>query len=286
MDDKRLESLLRNVPTRRTLLDGNADDRYREYNKRGANYGMVNNEILDIWANQIIYDYPTAPFEIEAVSTSNDDDENGNGAQLIKVPAISYPDFKEIDVFIFLNGTLAVSNIFKLINGVMTLSVDPVLLFRVNDAEIVNSGSYSTTTSDDHVGDITIQTKGGGLVHATIIRRHVNTSTPISLCNSVLSRHSIPINATGYVQNVIINSQNVKPITVYFFERERYDLVAAPFRSKKLVFSTPMVAGSFPKYLENAKEIKPLTDIWFCGIAEVAGNSELTIDYELTLRFD
>ncbi len=267
LTDKQMTSHLFNVPNQIDFVQTDKTDRYRFIHKFGANLNITT-EVQDIQSNGGIYTWPTSNFLAEAVSDNANDFFGGPGAWSVFIEGlIRLP-----------NGLLIEKNEEINLAGVSTRT-GPELLFRINSSWVAKSGVYAGTDIPSHQGNVSIQTEGGGEIHTQILIDQVGFG------QSLIARFTVPSNAFGYLQNVVACTDSIKPVRYYIFQRQVANIVDEPFTAKRIIYNSPPFEGQNLFSTENPIEIEPATDVWFAGVGTIGATNEITIDFELTLKY-
>jgi len=267
MNDKRLTSLQLNVPNQIDLLKTDKTDKFTIIHKFGSNM-EIGTAVEDIQTNGGFYQWAISPFKVEVVSTDPDDTFLGIGGRSITVQGLEKIGSNLFDVqeTIPLNG--------------LTPVVGNVDFFRTNRMFLETSGVYASGGSLSHQGNINIQVEGGGEIQGQLL-----IDTLISTGASQIARFSTPSNARGYLQGFVASTASNKAAKYFIFMRPDSNIVTAPFSTKRLIFAAPPFVGSNGIAPENPLEFEPNTDVWFCGVGLQGADNELTVDFELTLKF-
>ncbi len=267
MNDKQLTSLQLNVPNDINLLKTEKTDRYRIIHGFGSsdNMGSVVNDISNTGD---VYAWPQGVFKPQVVSDDANDNASGDGARSVMVKGLGFIG----------------SNLIDIEEEIPTDGTNPVPakknFFRVNESFVEKSGVYATTTALSHQGNLTISTFGGALVHSII-----KIDNDVSLGEAEIGRYSIPSNAKGWLQVINVSTASNMATKYFVWKRNDLNVTAAPFSSKRLMYTAPPFVGQSNRKLTNAFELDPNTDFWFSGESPLGANNEVAVDFELTLKY-
>jgi len=267
MNDKQLTSLQLNVPNEINLLKTEKTDRFRVIHKFGSNK-EIGTTVEDIQTNGGFYNWPISPFKAEVVSDNANDTFLGTGGRSVTIQGLEKIGSRLFDVeeTIPLNG--------------LTPVVGNVDFFRINTSFLETSGVYGEGSALSHQGTITVQTEGGGEIHGEML-----VDSAISIGINQIARFSTPSDARGHLQGLVASTASNKAAKYLIFARPDSNIVSAPFSPKRLVFAAPPFIGSNSLVTVNPFRFGPNTDVWFCGVGLQGTNNEITVDFELTLKY-
>ena len=209
------------------------------------------------------YQTPTAAVALEIVSDSANDAAAGTGARSVIVEGI--------------DANWNVSKQTVATNGITAVSV-PIPLLRVYRWYVETSGTYATSTTASHAGNLSIRVAGAGAVWDTI------PNTPIQYGQSVIGAYSIPKGKKGYLISKIIFVDTNKVADIYLFKRENADIVTAPYTGVMRIIEREIgVQGGFPVIPKTPKGpfVGPC-DIGFFGIVST-GTADVSVEMEILL---
>lgn len=267
MNDKRLTSFQLNVPPQIDFVRTENADKFAIIHKFGSNMN-IGTSVEDIQSNGGFYNWPLSSFKAEIVSTDPNDNSSGSGGRSVTIQGLQQigPILLDVEETILLDG--------------LTPAVGTVDFFRINKCFLATSGTNGGSGSLSHQGIITIQTEGAGEIHGEL-----TLESGLSFGTSLVARFSIPSDARGSLQRVFANTASNKAAKYFVFQRTNANIVTAPFPGKRLIFNAPPFIGNSDLFPQNPLELDPATDIWFCGIGLLGSDNELTIDFELTLKY-
>ena len=267
LNDKRLTSLMLGVPNDIDLLETEKTNRFRIIHGFGSSDNM-GSAVNDITSTGDVYVWPQGLFKPQVVSDNANDNASGDGARSVMVKGLGVIGSNLIDIEeeIPTNGTTPVSanNNF----------------FRVNESFVDKSGVYATTTALSHQGNITVSTFGGALIHSVI-----KIENNVSLGEAEIGRYSIPSNAKGWLQVINVSTASNQATKYFVWQRKEINVVTAPFTAKRLIYTAPPFVGQSNRESKNAFELDPNTDFWFSGESPLGANNEVSVDFELTLKY-
>ncbi len=267
MRDKELTGHFMSVPNDIDLLKTEKTDRYRIIHGFGSSDNM-GSAVNDISSTGVVYAWPQGVFRPQVVSDNANDNASGDGARSVMVKGLGF----------------AGPNLIDIEEEIPTDGITPVLannnFFRVNQSFVEKSGVYATTTALSHQGNLTVSTFGGTLVHSII-----KIENSVSLGEAEIGRYSIPSNAKGWLQVINVSTASNMATKYFVWKRKDMNVIAAPFSSKRLIYTAPPFVGQSNRELKNAFELDPNTDFWFSGESPLGANNEVAVDFELTLKY-
>lgn len=151
-------------------------------------------------------------------------------------------------------------------------------LYRAYVTPETGSGTYATSTSGSHAGDIVIEDSGGTADWATI------DSTSFPKSQTEIGAYTVAAGVTGYVKLRDLSIDSGKTIDLVFFSRENADETTAPYtamRAQSVV--TGVSGGSIESFGSTDVPFGPYigpTDIGF--MAKVAsGTASVSVEFEI-----
>lgn len=209
------------------------------------------------------YQVPTTAQSLEFVSDSANDAAAGTGAREITVIGLN-ASWEEKTCVINTNGLTAVPI--------------PIDLIRVYRWYVSKSGTYATSITASHAGNLTIRGAGGGTVWDTI------PVAPLPYGQSVIGAYTIPKGKTGYVLSKIAFVDTAKTADIYLFRRDNADTVAAPYTGIMRIIEREIgVQGGFPVLPKTPKgPFKGPCDIGFFGVVST-GTADVSVEFEILL---
>lgn len=156
-----------------------------------------------------IYQTPITADSLELVSSSIEDASGGVGATSVVVEGIASDWTRQTEV-IALNGTTPVN-----------LTNTWLRVYRVR---VVGSNTYATSADTSHVGVITLQEQGTGIVWATI-----DVEGGIGIGTSLIGNFTVPKGYIAYVIHEEIFMEAAKPVDIIRADRATANVVVAPY---------------------------------------------------------
>jgi len=236
---------------------------YSLVNKFGHNAAVGNGTFEDVWSAGGRYPWPTAAVQLEAISTSTDDDDGGTGAQIVKVYGLD-GSLNEINETITMNGTSA--------STVTTQS-----FFRVFRAYVTSTGTYVTNTGDSNAGTITVRAASAGATLAQIA-----VSDSIGVGQSQLALYTVPAGHTGLLKNFTVSIDASKPAKIYLWRRPNADDVTTPYDARRLLWEGDGIQGDISIRLSLPVRLEEKTDVWFSAIGSGADTS-VSAEFDIVL---
>ena len=142
---------------------------------------------------------------------------------------------------------------------------------------VVTSGSYASQSVGSHQGQITLQETGAGLVWADI------NIEGFPLGQTEIGVYTIPRNKIGFVKSIHLHVDSTKSVDITAFQRQRADIVAAPFIAMRVWGQYHGISGHTRIHPDTPFGPFPAcTDLGFMGKVTVAGGSAL-VDFEIIL---
>jgi len=210
----------------------------------GASTSMI--DVTDL-ATPAVYAWLTTASKLEAISSSANDTADGSGARTIIVEGLD-ANFEEISETITMAGLSA-----------STATTNSFI--RVHRAYIATSGSYATTSTGSHAGNITIRLASAG---ATQIYLRASAS---QVGQSFVSRYTIPANKTGYLMHAFCSVDSNKSGTFWLWRRLSADVTSAPFGAKRAIDIFDGIKQPFERTWTTPIKLEEKTDIWFSLIS-------------------
>lgn len=188
-------------------------------NKFGRN-GSVSNSLTHI---SISGDYqtPLSAQNLEILSSQAADNPGGSGGHKVTVEGLD-SNFNRITEEVTLNGTTPVA-----------LAKQFIRVFR---GFVSESGSYVTTATPSHVGQITLRNSGAGVTWFIIDNVEEQSGAGFGIGQTQIGSYTIPAGFTAYLLTKTFSVQSNQSASVYFFKREKADDVTTPFRGTMRLF--------------------------------------------------
>lgn len=244
-------------------ISGGGLDNYKSVEKFGRvlAYGTSIVDVTDL-PTPAVYTWLQSAVQLEAISSSLNDDAGGTGAITIVVEGLD-ADFLEVSAIITMNGTAA------------TTATTQTFL-RVHRAYVATCGTYNSTTAGPNIGNITIRTKTAGATHIYLAA----AVSPVG--QSFAARYTIPAGWTGYLNDAKFTATAVKASDFYLIRRENADTVAAPFSAKRLIDVYYGVIAFFHREWKVPLKLPEKTDIWASVIGAGTG-SDASVAFDILL---
>lgn len=242
------------VQTHQIPIASGTLDHYCFVNKFGRETG-VGTSVVDVnrTASPSVYSWPTSAVKLEAISSSADDTSAGSGARTIVVEGLD-ANLAKISETITMNGASA--------STATTQS-----FFRVHRAYVATSGSYATSTSGSHAGNITIRTVSAGAAHIYMPIADVPTG------QSEVARYTVPAGCTAYLVHAFFSVDSTKSATFYMMRRLSATTVSAPYGVKRILETFDGIANSISREWEAPIKLDEGTDIWIAVKAAGVGTN-------------
>lgn len=152
-------------------------------------------------------------------------------------------------------------------------------LFR---AYVSSSGTYATSASGSHAGDIVIENGAGGTDWTTI------DSTGYPKSQTEIGAYSVAANKTAFVRLVNVSVDSGKTVDLIFSTRANADDAAAPYSAFRTTSEiTSLVGGSIEKFGTREANFGPYIGPYdFLFMAKVStGTASVSVEFEI-LIFD
>lgn len=166
------------------------------------------------------YQTPTTTQSLEILSTDANDNSVGTGAQKVIIQGLDNSWNIQLDT-IALNGLTPVA-----LNKQFT---------RVYRGWIYESGSYATTTTPSHVGQITLRGAGAGATWF-VIDTYEETATGFGIGQTQIGAYTIQSGYSAYLLSKTFSIEANKPASLYFFKRDNAQDVVAPYSGTMRLF--------------------------------------------------
>lgn len=159
----------------------------------GRTVSNVNNTMVDIWDVGGTYVFPASPIQMQVVSSSASDASAGVGIRTIEILYLD-TNYNEVSTIVTLNGTTPVLTV-------------PTNILRINDVHTLTAGSTAQA-----VGNISIQSVGGGVTYSQIT---AGRNTPFQTIYTVPAGKTLYITAlhggarataSGHVEEVSLRA--------------------------------------------------------------------------------
>jgi len=214
-----------------------------------------------------VYQVPTSAQSLELVSTNAADNQAGIGARTVTIIGLdaNYAEQTVIANMHATDGTIA-----EAVTGTWT---------RVYRMFVETTGTYATAIAGSHQGEIDLQGSGGGVLWA---RLEDHGGFPLG--QSQIGVYTVPEGKTALVGNIITETDSNKEVDIVFFKRADCNIVTAPF--------SPMRAQAAFTGITDNQDLIPktwmgpfdeFTDVGFMAVRSSAGNSSVSVDFEIVL---
>jgi hypothetical protein len=202
------------------------------------------------------YTFLDAAVAMEVVCANANDTAAGTGAREVFVDGIDGAGAVKTETIATNGGTVALSGTW----------------LRINRCYVTKLGS-SPQVGNSNAGAITVQTAGGGAVHATI---------PADQGQSEIAGYAIPAGKVAHIHGLAISMDTGKSVTVKLYTRNNMLAGAAPFAALRLqrVYSgldTPIDID-----LEHPIVFDELTDIIWTAFTGTS--AQASISFHIVLR--
>ena len=231
-------------------------------NHRFGTYDSVTTTFVPI-ARGGVYQTPTTAAALEVVSDDANDTSAGTGARTVTITGLD-ANWVEQTETVSMNGTTAValSNTY----------------IRVYYMVVATSGTYGNATAASHVGTITLQGTGAGVIWMQIYAG--NFPRGVSECGVF----TVPSGKTALIEYHYLSVESNKPATVIVFKRDNPDTVTAPYSAVTAEFELAGIQG-FATLMDIAAPEGPFVgpcDIGF--MARLAtGTGSVSVAFEIIL---
>jgi len=221
----------------------------------------VDDTLSDVFHTGGIMPWLTSSVTIEAISDSADDILAGDGARVITINGLD-DDFNPVSVDLNMNG--------------LSASVASTQTFRRIEAAFVKeSGQYGSTITGGNFGTIAVRTSGGGEDHLAI------ENGILSMGRSQKAALTVPAGFTAFILTLFAQPESNKPLSVFWWCRDRADIIAAPFSAKKLIFRADGLVVPEPFQPRSPFPACPeKSDIWASAVGTPASGM-LSVDIEV-----
>lgn len=169
---------------------------------------------------------PAAAVSLEVVSDDNVNDKAGQaGALTVRVTGLD-ANFAEQTADVTLNGTTAVA-----VSGTW---------LRVNDFEVLTSGTYGQIGSPSHNSTIDVQVASGGAVWASIL-----PTASHGEAKAEIAAYAVPTGKTAYIRDMHLEVEGggTKTADLILFVRESADDTTTPYAPLKAEITIKALEG-------------------------------------------
>jgi len=234
--------------------------------KFGSSIAITNTGFTVI-AHGEVYQVPTTAQSIEFVSDNAGDALNGAGMFELTIHGLDANwDLKTEHVAAHAtDGTIAVAI--------------PGTWIRVFRAHTSKSGSYASLTVPSHLGNISIQNSGAGVLWAKII----NTGIPHG--QTQVAAFTVPASKVGYLGEVNVSTETNKAVDVFGFKRDNANDVVTPFDGTMRSFTEIIGLEGGQSYASKTWKgpFDQYTDLGYLAQKTAAGTASVSIDFEILL---
>lgn len=213
---------------------------------RNDNVGTM---IRDINMNNVLFTFLTAASTLNAISDNPNDTIAGGGARVIKIEGLD-ANFDLVEDVLDMNGT---SN---------TLATS-VSFIRVNKVLVTETGTYASTLAGSNLGNITVNTTGGGSsVQGFIDGNQIDPGL------SQDAKYCIPNAHTAIIVGAGMNVESNKAARLMLNVRAEADDVSVPFIPRRSGGLIDGLTGfhSLEQSILNIK-LEAKTDVWGSAVA-------------------
>jgi len=226
--------------------------------KFGRNPAVPNGSWAGILTSSAQFVWLTAASAVRVKAGGNSaDTSNGAGARTVTIQGLSATG-AEVTATVTLAGASA-------------SAATTQTFLRVYRAWVETAGTYT----GNNTGNVVIETTGG-----TALIQITAGEGQTQYC-----AYTIPLGKTGYLANVTVQADSLKPADFRLFTRGPCTTVTAPFPAKRLKYYWDGISGKASSQTRTSILAMPaLTDIWI----EAQGSSatEATADMEIILFDD
>jgi len=199
-----------------------------------------------------VYQTPTAPVNLELISTSTDDTAEGSGAQEV---TISY-----------LDGTGALQSQTRTTNGTSAVALTAPV-WRLLRWYVSRTGTYASQSAPSQLGALTLRVAGAGAVWDTLPL----LDTAFGSGQSLIACYTVPLGKSLYLDAGGIYVESTKVVTSVFFERENALDVTTPFTGTLRTQAVYVGNDTFTPF-SLKRTFAALTDVGFMCKAAVSAN--------------
>ena len=220
----------------------------------------------DVWTRGGLYTWPVASDNVEFISDSALDAQNGAGARTIILEGLD-------DDWVFQTETLNT----HATDGTAGRITSALTYRRMNMAYVGDAGAYGVGLTGGNVGNITIDWATGNVACAEIL-----APGGMPMGQSQVGRYTVPAGCEAYIHSFFVNvdSGANKTADVVLFQRQNADDVTTPFTSRRIILYLDGLSGFNPaSFGEPFGPFPAKTDLWWACIAEAA--SAATTDMEI-----
>lgn len=211
------------------------------------------------------YRTPTAATALEIVSASANDTAAGTGARSVFIQGLqAWDDPILTEVEIATNGTTAVA---------------AGSWYRVFRMYVGDSGTYASQSAASSAGNITLREVSGGAAWSLM-----SSLNSFQLSQSLIGAYSVPSGYDAYVDGIYYDIESSKAVNLVLFQRQRANVVSAPYGALRSARIWQNVTGSRNVLLPYP--IGSFTgpcDIGFMGAATPSGTANISVGFDILM---
>lgn len=222
----------------------------------------VGTSMVDInyLATPAVYAWLVAATKLEVLSSDANDTFAGTGARTVYLEGMD-ANFNIISETVNLNGTTPV------------VTVNDYL--RFHRFYVNTTGTYNSTTTGPHTGNITVRVQGGGAIQGFI-----GSDNGAPLGQSQICRYTIPAGYTGYLSSCHFTIDNTKQAAFYVWQRQNDGLSAAPYYAKRNIITFEGLVAPFQEGFHPPIKLTEKTDVW-TSVRATATNTEVSCAFTI-----
>jgi hypothetical protein len=150
---------------------------------------------------------------------------------------------------------------------------------RIFRAYVTKSGTYATLTAASHLGNITINTSGGGVLWASII----NIDIPHG--QTQIAAYTVPKGEVAYLGETNVSTEVLKAVNVFGFRRANSNDVITPFDGTMRSFTEIVGVEGGQTYASKTWKgpFDQYSDLGYLGKSTGAGTNSASVDFEILL---
>jgi hypothetical protein len=211
---------------------------------------------INFLATPAVYAWLTAATKLEVLSSDANDTAAGTGARTVYLEGLD-ANWNLISETVSLNGATPV------------VTVNDYL--RFHRFYVNTCGTYNSTTTGPHTGNITVRVQGGGAIQGYIASEF---SAPLG--QSQICRYTIPAGYTGYLSSCHFTIDNTKQASFYIWQRQNgATLSAAPYFAKRNIITFEGLVAPFQESFMPPIKLTERTDVW-TSVRATATNTEVS----------
>ena len=170
-----------------------------------------------------LYQTPTSAQSLEIVSSDTNDTAAGSGCREVTIIGLN-DSFVETTVTCATDGTTPVA-----VTGTWRR------VYRMYNSA---SGTYGTSATSSHAGNIILRNSGAGVNWAQLY-----VDSGFGLGQTMIGCYTVPAGYTAYVYSSYLSVDSTKSVSAYFFQRPNADDTTAPYSAIRAVTSVELIGG-------------------------------------------